>query len=52
MGTTPYVYGPEIVPTPIEPTGPTEIELRGQLDAWLQTLSVSSYDSTFHMCAG
>lgn len=49
MGTTPYVYGPEIV---VEPTGPTEIELRGQLDAWLQTLSVSSFDSAAHMCAG
>jgi hypothetical protein len=49
MGTQPIIYGPEIV---IEPTGPTETELRGQLDAWLATLTVGSFDAAINMCAG
>lgn len=49
MGTESIIYGPEVV---VEPTGPTEIELRGQLDAWLATLTVGSFDTAAHMCAG
>ena len=49
-GTEMILYGPK--KTAPAPTGPTEAELRTELDAWLATLSVGAFDTTQHLCAG